>query len=80
MANSSDINHRFSVTAAAAAKLVAATIVSTFLSLRRHSKQRAAPQKSSVKLLILVTLSVATFVVIAAVLCGANLPIAGLTK
>lgn len=66
MANLRDI-HRSSVTAAIAAKLVAATIVLILLSLRRHSKLRVVPQKCSAKLQILVTLSVATFVVIAAV-------------
>jgi hypothetical protein len=67
VANLSDINHRFSATAATAGKLVAATTVSTLLSLRRHSKSRVVPQESSAKLLILVTLSIATFALIAAV-------------
>lgn len=67
VANLSAINHRSSVTAAIAAKLVAATTVSTLLSLKRYSKSRVVPQKSSAKLLILVTVSVATSVAIAAV-------------
>lgn len=65
--NLSDIDQRSSATAAIAAKLVVATIVSTLLSLRGHSKSRVVPQKSSAKLPILVTLSEATFVVIVAV-------------
>lgn len=67
MTNLIDVDQRSSATATIAARLVAAAIVSTLLSLKRHSKSRVAPQKSSAKLLILATGSVATFVVIVAV-------------